>query len=80
MGCHLKCVEASAGIKQNLPGAVERPPLTVTSEALLSFQLLPLCHTLGSSSLRLCLEAICFMEQLLALEVSFASCVGAFPS
>lgn len=37
MGCHLKCVEASAGIKQNLPGAVEHPPLTATSEVLLFF-------------------------------------------
>lgn len=35
MGCHLKYVEASAGIKQNLPGAMERPPLTVSSEVLL---------------------------------------------
>lgn len=76
MGCHLKYVEASAGIKQNLPGAVEHPPLT-TSEVLLFFQLLQLCHGLGSSLLRLYLEAICFMEQLLTLEVSFASCVGA---
>lgn len=35
MGCHLKYVEASAGIKQNLPGAMECPPLTVSSEVLL---------------------------------------------
>lgn len=41
MGCHSKYVEASAGIKQNLPGAVERPPLTVT-QVLQFFQLLQL--------------------------------------
>lgn len=35
MGCHLKCVEASASIKQNLPGAVTCPPLAVTLEVLL---------------------------------------------
>lgn len=34
MGCHLKYVEANASIKQNLSGAVKRPPLAVTSEAL----------------------------------------------
>lgn len=42
MGCHSKYVEASAGIKQNLPGAVEHPPLTVTLQVLLFFQLLQL--------------------------------------
>lgn len=34
MGCHLKYVEASASIKQNLSGAVKCPPLAVTSEVL----------------------------------------------
>lgn len=34
MGCHLKYVEASASIKQNLSGAVKGLPLAVTSEVL----------------------------------------------
>lgn len=42
MGCHLKYVEASAGIKQDTSGAVERSPLTVTLGVLLFFQLLQL--------------------------------------
>lgn len=42
MGCHLKDVEASAGIKQDTSGAVECSPLTVTLEVLLFFQLLQL--------------------------------------
>lgn len=42
MGCHLKYVEASTGIKQDNSGAVELSPLTVTLGVLLFFQLLQL--------------------------------------
>lgn len=84
MGCHLKCVEASASIKQNLPGAVTRPPLAVTLEVLsflsgatlsrVGFQLTGIAR-----KLRLYLEAISFIEQLRTLKVSFVSSIGASP-
>lgn len=85
MGCHLKCVEASASIKQNLPGAVTCPPLAVTLEVLLFLSAATTLSRVGfqltgiARKLKLYLEAISFIEQLLTLKVSFASCIGASP-